>query len=285
MCASQSLRGHQFRLCDFLLAGEPNPCERVEQPVKRIATLGECQHVAAHDVGERVVQAPEVALEFPLAVFGGMPLVENVRERSLADRTATIGASEDVVRLVVLERVGLIGLDALGVVAPSVEQLAESTREDVRKVAQDELGVTTSDLDLVVEGEVIADERSRTSVDASGERLVVRVTQADDSPDVHLLREVRDARHLEQSKVTETTTSKGVSLLSDVETSVADDLTQTLDEREVRDRHPRLRGHGGWGFLDFSGFHGVTAAVQCEFEVFHYSRSIGLFEPNAKTFF
>ena len=233
--------------------------------MKRIATLGECQHVAAHDVGERVVQAPEVALEFPLAVFGSVPLVENVRERSLADRTATIGASEDIVRLVVLERVGLIGLDALGVVAPSVEQLAESTREDVRKVAQDELGVTTSDLDLVVEGEVVADKRSRASVDASGERLVMRVTQANDSPDVHLLREVRDARHLEQAKVTETTTSKGVSLLRDVETSVADDLTQTLDEREVRDRHPRLRGHGGWGFLDFSGFHGVTAAVQCEF--------------------
>ena len=68
--------------------------------MERIATLGECQHVAAHDVGERVVQAPEVALEFPLAVFGSVPLVENVRQCSLADRTATIGASEDVVRLI-----------------------------------------------------------------------------------------------------------------------------------------------------------------------------------------
>jgi len=231
--------------------------------VKRIATLRECQHVAAHDVGETVVQAPEVALKFPIAMLWRMPLVENVRQCRLAHRTATIGASENVVRLVILERVCLIGFDALRVVAPSVEQLTESTREDAGKVAQDELGVTTSDLDLVVKGEVIADERSRASIDASGERLVVRVTQADDSPDVLLLREVRDARNLEESKVTETIASKGVSLLRDGQTSVADDLAQTLDEREVGDRHPRQRGHWGWGFLDFSGFHGVTAAVQC----------------------
>ena len=237
--------------------------------MKRIATLGKCQHVAAHDVGERVVQAPKVALQFPLAVLGSVPLVENVSQCRLAHRAATIGASEDVVRFVVLERVSLIGFDALGVVAPSVEQLAESTREDVRKVAQDELGVTTSDLDLVVKGEIVADERSRASVDASGERLVVRVTQADDSPDVLLLREVRDARHLEESEVTETTTSEGVSLLRDGEASVADDLAQTLNEREVRDGHPRFRGQRSRGFLDFSGFDGMTATVQCEFEVFH----------------
>jgi hypothetical protein len=29
----------------------------------------------------------------------------------------------------------------------------------------------------------------------------------------------------------------------------------------VRDRHPRQRGHGGWGLLDFGGFDGVTATV------------------------
>ena len=241
-CASQSLRDHQFRLCDFLLAGETNSCERVEQPVQRIATLGERDQVSAHDVGERVVQAPEVALEFPLAMLWRVPLVENVSQCRLAHRATTIGASEDIVRLVVLERVSLIGFDAVGVVAPSVEQLTESTREDVRKVAQDELGVTTSDLDLVVEGKVVADKRSRASVDASRKHFVVRVTQANDSPDVLLLREVRDTRYLEQAEVTETATSKGVSLLRDGETSVADDLAQTLDEREVRDGHPRIRG-------------------------------------------
>jgi len=260
-CASQSLRDHQFRLCDFLLAGETNSRKRVEQPVQRIATLGKRDQVSAHDVGERVVQAPKVALQFPLAVFGSVPLVENVRQCSLAHRTATIGASEDIVRLVVLERVSLIGFDALGVVAPSVEQLAESTSEDVRKVAQDELGVTASDFDLVVEGEVIADKRSRASVDASGKHFVVRVTQANDSPDVLLLREVRDTRDLKQAEVTEPTASKGVSLLRDGETSVTDNLAQTLDEREVRDRHPRQRGQRSRDFLDFSGFDGMTATV------------------------
>jgi len=229
--------------------------------MQRIATLGERDQVSAHDVGERVVQAPEVAFHFPLAVFGSVPLVENVSQCRLAHRTATIGASEDIVRLVVLERVGLVSLNPLGIVAPSVEQLAESTRKDVRKVAQDELGVTTSDLDLVVEGEVIAYERSRASVDASRKHFVVRVTQADDSPDVLLLREVRDTRYLEQAEVTETATSKGVSLLRDGQTSVADDLAQTLDEREVRDRHPRIRGQRSRDFLDFSGFDGMTATM------------------------
>jgi len=190
-----------------------------------------------------------------------MPLVENVRQCRLAHCAATIGASEDVVRFVVFERVCLIGFDAFGIVAPSVQQLAESPSEEIRKVAHDELGVTPSDFDLVVEGKVVADERSRASVDASRERLVVRVTQADDSSDVRLLREVRNARHLEKTKVTETIASKGVSLLRDGETSVADDLAQTLDEREVRDGHPRFRGQRSRGFLDFSGFDGMAATV------------------------
>jgi hypothetical protein len=52
-----------------------------------------------------------------------------------------------------------------------------------------------------------------------------------------------------------------VSLLRDGETSVTDNLAQTLDEREVRDRHPRQRGQRSRDFLDFSGFDGMTATV------------------------
>jgi hypothetical protein len=169
-----------------------NPRQRdasdgVEKSVQCVTAFRQRQHVAAHDVGERVVQAPEVALFRPLRVFGVVPLVENVRECGLAHCATAVSLGDEVVRLNVLEHARLISLDALGVVAPSVEQLAEGPSEEVRKVAQDELGVTTSDFDLVVKREVVADERRGTSVDASGKRLVVRVTQADHSPDVGLL--------------------------------------------------------------------------------------------------
>ncbi len=237
--------------------------ERVEKSVERVAPLGQCQHVAAHDVGERVVQAPQVALLRPLCVFGSVPLVENVRQCRLADRANAIRFGDEVMRLKVVDGARLVSLNALGVVAPSVQQLAECARKQHRQVAQDELGVTTSDLDLVVEGEIVADERSRTSVDASGERLVMRVTQADHSADVLLLREVGDSRDLEQAEVAQAVASKGVSLLRDGESSVPHDLAQTLDQSEVRDGHPRIRGCGSGGFLNFRGFHGVTAAVQC----------------------
>ena len=161
--------------------------DRVEKSVKRIATLGQREHVSAHDVGEGVVKTPEVLLLRPLGVFGVVPLVENVRQSGLAHCATAVSLGDEVVRLNVLERARLVSLDALGVVAPSVEQLSERARKQRRKVAHDELGVTTSDFDLVVEREVIAHERRRTSIDASGKRLVVRVTQADHSPDVGLL--------------------------------------------------------------------------------------------------
>ena len=237
--------------------------DRVEKSVERVTPLRQREHVSAHNVGEGVVKTPEVFLLRPLSVFGVVPLVENVCQRRFAHRTAAVGFGDEVVSLNVLEGARLVGLDALGVVAPSVEQLSKRARKERGKVAQDKLGVTTSDFDLVVEREVVADERRRTSVDASGKRLVVRVTQADHSADVGLLREVGDSRDLEQSEVAETVTSKGVSLLRDGETSVADDFAQTLNQSEVRDGHPRIRGNGRGGLLDLSGFHGVTAAVQC----------------------
>ena len=237
--------------------------ERVEKSVQRVAPLGKCQHVAAHDVGEAVVQAPQVALLRPLCVFGVVPLVENVRQCRLADRATAVSLGDEVMRLDVVESARLVSLDALGVVAPSVEQLTECARKQHGQVAHDELGVTTSDLDLVVESKIVADERGRASVDASRERLVVRVTQADHGADVPLLRKVGDSRDLEQSEVAQAVTSKGVSLLRDAESSVDHDLAQTLNEREVRDGHPRVRGCGSGGFLNFRGFYGVTAAVQC----------------------
>ena len=161
--------------------------DRVEKSVERVTPFRQREHVSAHDVGEGVVKTPEVLLLRPLGVFGVVPLVENVRQCRLAHRAAAVSLGDEVMRLNVLERARLVSLDALGVVAPSVEQLSERARKERRKIAHDELGVTTSDFDLVVEREVIAHERRGTSVDASGKRLVVRVTQADHSPDVGLL--------------------------------------------------------------------------------------------------
>ena len=270
----KSLTGFPAKLFEFARLGEHggfcilhprqrNASERVEKSMQSIATFRQRQHVSAHDVGERVVQTPQVALALPFLMLWSVPLVENVRQRSLTHSTAAIGFGDEVMRLKIVERTRLISLDALGIVAPSVQQFAEGSRQEHGQIAQDELGVTTSDLDLVVEGEIVANERSRTRIDASRKRLVVRVTQADHSADVLLLREVGDSRHLEKSEVAQTIASKGVSLLRDAESSVDHNLAQTLDESEMRDGHPRIRGRRSCDFLNVSGFDGMAAAVQC----------------------
>ena len=57
--------------------------------MQSVTPLRQGQHVAAHDVGEGVVQAPEVFVLRPLGVFGVVPLVENWRRRMLRERDLT----------------------------------------------------------------------------------------------------------------------------------------------------------------------------------------------------
>ena len=249
-----------LRLCLDRLLGR-DACQRIKQGVESVRPTRQCHCITAQDIGEGVMQAPEVALGTPNIVFGFVPLGHHIGERSLGDRAATIGLHDQIVSVPVRNRAGLVGLDALGVIAPCAGELTERASEEHRKIAQDELCVTTSDLDLVVEGEVVADERRGASVDASRERLVVRVTQTNHSSNSLGKREVLEASDLKQAKVPLTITSESVTLLHDFEASSVDDFAQAFDQARVRDRMPRISGVRGDGVGDLLRGDFVTAAV------------------------
>ena len=251
---------------DFLCR---DPRERVEQCVECVRATRQGHRVTAQDIGEGVVKAPQVALGTPNRVFGIVPLGDHIRKRSLGNRAATERLNDSVMSVLVVDRAGLIRLDTLRVIAPRRGQLTECASEEHRKIAQDELRVPTSNLDLVMEREVIADERRGASVDASGKRLVVRVAQADHSPDSLGKREVGNASDLKQAKVALTITRKSVTLLHDFKASGCDSLAQTFDDARVRDRMPRLRGVRGDAVCDLLGRNFVAAAVECEVQCFH----------------
>ena len=224
-----------LRLYDLL---SRDPCERIEEGVKCIRATRECHRVTAQDIREGIVKPPEVALGTPNGVFGVVPLLDNIRKRSLGNRAATIGANDHIVRFLVAKLAALVGIDTLRVIAPCRGELTERTREEHRKITKDELRMTTSDLDLVMEGEVIAHERRGASVDTSRERLVVRVTQADNRADTLRKGEVGNARDLEKSEVALTIASQSVTLLHNFHARISDDSAQALDEARVRDRMP-----------------------------------------------
>ncbi len=214
--------------------------ERVEDAVQALAALGQRDEVALVDLGEGVVQRPEVA-RGEVFVQGLFPLVENVRDHRLANRASAIAAEDKGASLIIGQgRLGVLG-DASLVAGPHIAQLANRTRNNLRQVAQDVDGVTASQRDFVVKREVRANERSVARANASGEALVVRVAEADNRA---RLRSLLAHVDLEKAEVALTETSGRVQLLLDVEASVFHLLAEDADEVSVRNRLVAFRPVG-----------------------------------------
>ena len=213
--------------------------EGVEDAVQGLAALGQRDQVALVHLGEGVVQGPEIA-RGKLLMRGLLPLVENVGNHRLANRTSAIPAKDEGASLVIGERGRLVLGNASLLLVPHIGERADSTRNDLRQVAQDVGRVLAGKHDLVMENEIGADKRRIASAEASGEALVMRVAETHNRARRTLLAHV----DLEKTEVTLTETGSRVQFLLDREASVFHLLAEDRNEIRVRDRLIRLGGIG-----------------------------------------
>ena len=82
-------------------------------------------------------------------VFGSMPLLDNIRNLSLADRTILVGTNYEVMGLLIAKLIFLVRLDALLVTRPSLGHLAKSPCDNLREIVEDVLGMPTSESHFV----------------------------------------------------------------------------------------------------------------------------------------
>ena len=144
-----------------------------------LAALGQRKQVPLVNLGEGIVQRPEVA-RGKFFVRGLLPLVENIRDHRLADCARPIAAQNKVARLLIGKLAPLIGRNARFVLRPHIGQGANRTPDNLGQVAQDVRRMATGEDNLIVKNEIAANEGSVARADASGETLVVRVAQAND---------------------------------------------------------------------------------------------------------
>ena len=195
-----------------------------------MAALGERKQVPLVHLGEGVVQGPEVA-RGKLFVRGLLPLIENIRDHRLADCTGPIATQDQIARFLIGKLAALIGRDARFVLRPHIGQGTNRTPDNLGQVAQHVRRMATGEHNLVVKNEIAAHEGSVARADASGETLVVRVTQADDGASGASLAEV----NLEKAEVTLTEAGNRVQFLLDGQIRRAHIVAEDRNEIRVRD--------------------------------------------------
>lgn len=233
--------------------------------MQSLAALGQGHKVALVNLGERIVQGPEIA-RGEIFVIGLLPLRQNVGDLSLADGTSTVAAQDEGIGLVVAQTLCRVRSNTVFMLRPSVAQLANRTGNDLRQVAHEVRRVATTQHNLVVEDEVVANERSIARHDASGEALVMRVAQTDDGASGASLAHV----DLEQAEVTLAEASDGVQFLNDGELRGLELLAEHGDEIGVTDGLIRFRPLRGGNLLEIRQGDGVvfaTANAEVEFSL------------------
>jgi hypothetical protein len=261
--------------------------EGVEDAVQSLAPLGQRDQVALVHLGEGVVQGPEVA-RGKLLMRGLLPLVENVGNHRLANRASAIAAQDEGASLVIGEGRLLVLGNAGLLLVPHIGERANSTRNDLRQVAQHVGRVATSEHNLIVENEIGADERSIASAEASREALVMRVAETHNRARGTSLAHV----DLEKTEVTLTETGSGVQFLLDRETRKLHLLAENRDEIRVRDRLISLGSVGGRNLGEIGKADlGIVCAADMEVYALHFfiwlrltKRSLERFGQSSRTF-
>ena len=231
-----------------------------------LAPLGQRDEVALVHLGEGVVQGPEVA-RGKLFMRGLLPLVENVSNHGLANRASAIPAQDEGASLVIRQGRLLVLGNAGLLLVPHIGERADSTRNDLRQVAQDVGRVTASKHNFIVEHQIGADERRITSAEASREALVMRIAQTYNRARRASLAHV----NLEKAKVTLAETSSRVDFLLDRETRKLHLLAENRNEIRMRYRLIRLgsigsRNLGEIGKADL----GIVCTADTEVNAVHF---------------
>ena len=246
-----------------------------------LAALGERKQVPLVHLGEGVVQGPEVA-RGKLLVRGLLPLIEDIRDHRLADCTGPIATQDQIARFLIGKLAPLIGRDARFVLRPHIGQGTNRTPDNLGQVAQHVRRMATGEHNLVVKNEIAAHEGSVARADASGETLVVRVTQADDGASGASLAEV----NLEKAEVTLTEAGNRVQFLLDGQIRRAHIVAEDRNEIRVRDG---LIGRRLLGRLDGGEFSdadlGIIGTADAEVDGVHTKERLSTLSRACKPFF
>ena len=231
--------------------------------MQSLAALGQREEVALVNLGEGIVQRPEVA-RGKVLMIRLLPLRENVGNLSLADCTSAIAAQDQRVGLLVVKLRCVVARDAGFVARPHIAQLANGTRDDLRKIAENVRRMTTTKHNLVVKDQIVTNEGRIASHNASRKALIVRVAKANDSSRGTLLAHI----DLKQAEVTLTEASRSVKLLDHVEIFILELLAKDRDEIRVCHRLVGFRRQGRRDIaklLDGQGFVFATTDIQVQF--------------------
>lgn len=208
---------------------------RAERQLGKIATLEVFR--------DRVVESPQ-----------GTPLeLRMARIAELLNGRVNVAAGECLGIYQVDEQVSgtiprdfglLVSVDALAHIVPMRNHATNGIRKNARKIVQDVRCMTTSKLDVRRETEILTDHHAIANADRSGEGLVVRVAKTKHDLPLRIVHGI--TLEGKAAEVAKTTARKRVFLFLNFQTRAIDCLASEVDEREVRNRHERIRGF--WSF-------------------------------------
>lgn len=158
--------------------------------------------------------------------------------------SAANGCFDDkIVRLRVGESEVLVGVDSLIELDELRSQATNRTRGQLPKVTKSEPSVLPTDLDEARERQIVANEDSGSSHEASRERLVVAVSQSH-HPAVSVVERGIEWCDFQDPKVAVSAMADGVTFAQQVEPRVGELVGDFLDEVAVREREPGVSGPG-----------------------------------------
>ncbi len=149
----------------------------IQQPIKSFRPLWQfAQPALLQCLGERIKQIPDVpSLEFLMRRIS--PAFEHVGNHPIGTDSEIDGANDEVVGNHILDSALLVRQESNALVVPFAKQLPNCPFNKEWKVAANESGMLSGELDLATEGQVVANENLCASSYSCGETLVMGISQ------------------------------------------------------------------------------------------------------------
>ena len=224
-----------------------------------LCPLGEvCQVTVLQCFGEGVEERPDVT-RFKRFMPGFAPLLQHHGHQSIGTGTDIGGPNDEIVRILVLQLVGAVCVDAGVLVMPFLHELADGSLHDEGEVPADEPRMLSDEFHLTGEAEVVADEDTGPGSNATRERLIVRISQ----PQYPAVVRIGSAAHdFHQAEIAHTLVREAVRLGANAEIVGFQGAFDLGDQVHVRDGCPRLGRTGSPNADDVLTIHGFCSAVQ-----------------------
>lgn len=230
----------------------------IEQPVKGFGAAGQFMEVALERFGERIEKAPDIpGLE--VLMTWHTPFMQHQRDVTIGTNADIQGTDHEIVGCAIIQIGELVAGDAAVLMVPALHQFADCPLHELWQVTQDESGVFAGEFHFAAEGEVVTAKNRGTGNDASGEGLVVTVSQTE-HPAVILVGHT--ALDFHKAKVAHAVVGKAVCLRADGEAVAADRAFHMIHQFDVRDGSPAFGGARCGDVDDLMTFGGASTAVQ-----------------------